>query len=170
MPTSPAIQFLRHVEKSADGCWIWTGPTGKSGYGRILITSRTRDEKGSLRRLVPAHRVMWRELTGDWPPEGQELHHACGHRACVNPEHLQLLSASMHQRVHGKLQPTCQKCGTPYSLSRDGSRRRCMACRTQAWTHSPAGKAWRKEYYRHYYRFQRYGTPMPAHIEVPPPS
>lgn len=64
------------------GCWIWTGminPT--TGYGRI-------SDGGKVKT---AHRVMY-ELSVGPIPEGLVMDHLCHVRACVNPEHLRVVT------------------------------------------------------------------------------
>src|SRR5262245_8420581 len=66
----------------AASCWLWTGETDDSGYGRIRRT-------GSDRRYVRAHRLMWEHHHGP-VPTGRCVMHACDTPACVNPAHLRL--------------------------------------------------------------------------------
>jgi hypothetical protein len=69
-------RFFAMVEKT-DTCWNWTGSL-MNGYGSIAVNGRTRR----------AHRVAYELLVG---PTDQTLvlHHKCGNRKCVNPDHLQ---------------------------------------------------------------------------------
>ncbi len=79
----PAPRFARtfeqYVEKSdaPDGCWLWTGPTNRKGYGFWSL--------GAERGL--AHRVA---LTRSSPPPSPGLMacHHCDTPACVRPSHL----------------------------------------------------------------------------------
>lgn len=72
-------------------CWIWTGAwERRTGYGR---TGPTNDR-------VPAHRYTYTALVG--PITGDNhIHHMCGVRRCVNPEHLVQLAPAEHYRIHG---------------------------------------------------------------------
>lgn len=49
--------------------------------------------------MVAAHRFAYEERNGPIP-DGFHLHHACGERSCVNPDHLELLTASEHTKRH----------------------------------------------------------------------
>lgn len=67
----------------ANGCWIFTGCLDR-GYGRI--------KSGDGRRVVQAHRAMY-ELHRAPIPEGLQIDHLCRVPACVNPDHLEPVTA-----------------------------------------------------------------------------
>lgn len=72
-------------------CWNFTGHVIKrEGYGLVNITF---PYKGTER----AHRFFWRMWVGEIP-EGKQLDHLCRNRACVNPCHLQPVSARTNIR------------------------------------------------------------------------
>ena len=76
--------FMDMVSEDENGCWIWQGFTGPSGYG---VTSLY----GKQER---AHRAAWLLFRGDIP-EGSGYHgtcvrHKCDVRLCCNPDHLEL--------------------------------------------------------------------------------
>lgn|SRR5215469_7516285 len=58
-------------------CWIWRGSLRK-GYGQIL---------GRM-----AHKVIYEEMIGP-VPNGLQLDHLCRNRNCVNPYHLEPVTA-----------------------------------------------------------------------------
>lgn len=71
------------IETDPHGCWIWQlrcMPT--EGYGLIAVNSHPR----------MAHRVSYETFVGPIP-EGLQLDHLCRVRACVNPEHLEPVTA-----------------------------------------------------------------------------
>lgn len=76
-----AATFMAKVSKSPSGCWEWTANKFRAGYGRIFV-----DRKG-----VGAHRVSW-ELYRGPIPAGMYLDHQCRNRACVNPDHLRIVT------------------------------------------------------------------------------
>ena len=76
---APASErFWSRVTESPDGCWIWSGPLDRDGYGAFA------PNKGGR---TSAHQWSYAEMVGD-VPEGLELDHLCRVRACVNPYHL----------------------------------------------------------------------------------
>lgn len=66
---------------SKDGCWIWCGAKGNSGYGTFSLEGR----------MVGAHRVSYMLYVGEIP-EGMEVDHICHNAPCVNPDHLRILT------------------------------------------------------------------------------
>jgi hypothetical protein len=69
-------RFWGRVRKT-DGCWLWTGAVGDSGYGQLLIAGR----------LVGAHRYSYAMVNGPIPG-AMEVLHKCDTPPCVNPAHL----------------------------------------------------------------------------------
>ena len=59
-------------------CRLWTSAIRKrSGYGAFTFE----------RRSVPAHRMAWFLVHGEWPTD--QLNHLCRVRHCVNVDHLE---------------------------------------------------------------------------------
>lgn len=71
------------------GCWVWQLGMGSKGYG-----CARRDGV-----QIAAHRFVYERERGDIPAD-MELHHVCGNRRCVNPEHLEPLSKAEHAARH----------------------------------------------------------------------
>lgn len=82
---SPADRFWAKVDKT-DDCWLWTASTN-NGYGSISLGARKR---------VQAHRFAYELLVGPIP-DGLELDHLCRVRHCVNPAHLEPVTARENQ-------------------------------------------------------------------------
>lgn len=77
----------RHRIDAETGCWIWTGAQLK-GYGRLS----TRSNPSGL-----AHRIVYSALVGPIP-DGLTLDHLCQNTLCVNPAHLEPVTASENLR------------------------------------------------------------------------
>lgn len=67
-------------------CWIWSNGSDEN-YGKVSVDGRDR----------PAHRVMYEEQVGPIP-SGLEIDHLCRVRRCVNPEHLEPVTAKENVR------------------------------------------------------------------------
>jgi hypothetical protein len=78
------IRFLSYVESYSDSvkCWQWAGGYFKKGYGVFNIASGA----------FPAHRISYTALIGIIP-QGLTLDHLCRNRGCVNPFHLEPVTA-----------------------------------------------------------------------------
>jgi hypothetical protein len=75
------VRFWTHVRKDgASGCWVWASYRTRSGYGRFSV--------GDID--LRAHRVSWILVRGQLNP-GDTLDHLCRNRACVNPDHLEVV-------------------------------------------------------------------------------
>lgn len=77
----PEARFWAKVEKSG-GCWVWTAYLTPKGYGEFHTGARH----------TSAHRYSYEMHHGPIPP-GYVVDHMCFNRACVNPDHLRLLTS-----------------------------------------------------------------------------
>lgn len=68
----------RYVVRRPLGCWEWTGPTVRDGYGVVNSYGR---------RGIGAHRASWIVHRGTIPP-GLHVLHRCDNPPCTNPDHL----------------------------------------------------------------------------------
>ncbi len=122
--------FWDRVEKQEGGCWIWQAGEPGSGYGQLTVGS----DKG-----LRAHRLVYANLAEALIP-GLVLHHICGVRRCVNPQHLVQLTRRSHILLEpqGASEANRRKThcpnGHPYSGENvfskpsDNGRRRCRTC------------------------------------------
>lgn len=74
-------EILSKINKTTT-CWIWTGWVNPEGYGRVVF-------KG---KRYQAHRLVYEKLVG-LIPKGLQLDHLCRNKSCVNPEHLEPVTA-----------------------------------------------------------------------------
>jgi hypothetical protein len=72
-------------------CWIWRGGFFRTGYGRIAVGQR---------KARVAHRVYYERFKGA-VPDGMMLDHLCEVKSCVNPGHLEAVSAAENTRRGG---------------------------------------------------------------------
>lgn len=78
-------QLEARTTRYTNGCWIWDGPKGVGGYGRISVEGR----------FLYVHRLAHELLIGPIPV-GFEVHHSCEHPACWNPLHVRAVSVREH--------------------------------------------------------------------------
>lgn len=124
------------------GCWLWTAARNKAGYGIFWVS-------GDRTRL--AHRVAYQTLVGDIAPQ---LHcdHLCRTHQCVNPNHIEAVTASENHRrgvsdeVTSARHARVTHCpsGHEYSaqntyIARDG----CRHCRTCKTLRDPKSRAYK---------------------------
>lgn len=81
-------RFMGFVEKeSDDSCWYRLTRGRESGYTTITFSGRR----------VSAHRFSYAAFKGDVGPD-KEIDHLCRDRACVNPDHLELVTRKENLR------------------------------------------------------------------------
>lgn len=87
-PEAVATQLMRRVTRdAASGCWLFTGYLNNDGYGHIAVEGR----------FFGAHRLSY-ELARGPIPDGLHLDHLCKTRNCVNPDHLEPVTAHENWR------------------------------------------------------------------------
>ncbi len=83
MLTPAHERVLRRVQRERNGCWVFPGADNGRGYGIVGLPGR---------RMAYAHRVVYEALVGTIP-QGLQIDHLCRNRRCVNPDHLQVVTA-----------------------------------------------------------------------------
>ncbi|WP_293783590.1 HNH endonuclease signature motif containing protein [uncultured Aeromicrobium sp.] len=130
-----------------DDCWLWTGFINKDGYGRVGY-------KGD--RSVPVYRAVFDLVVGPIP-EGLVIDHRCHtddlacpgasqclHRRCVNPDHLELVTAAENTLRGNNTRKTHCVNGheyTPENTYKPADRRYCVACYTARHGRPPVRRA-----------------------------
>lgn len=115
-------RLLAKVEVLPDGCWRWVGNiTGR--YGSMVFRGRD----------VRAHRVAYEVFVGPIP-DGLQIDHLCRNTHCVNPEHLEPVTAAENKRrgYESTLDGKCRRglhANTPENLIQRGDgKRECRPC------------------------------------------
>ncbi|MFF2054137.1 HNH endonuclease signature motif containing protein [Leifsonia sp. NPDC058194] len=140
----PWIRFWPKVDAGGD-CWEWQGAVRQDGYGAFWF-------KG---QMTTAHRVAYELLMGPIPL-GLQIDHLCKNRQCVNPDHLEPVTAELNRRrgEYGKAAQAAQRekthCpqGHPYSganlYSDSSGKRQCRTCKNE-WQRKKRGATIRYE-------------------------
>lgn len=79
-PEQIVANFLSHVERT-ETCWLWTGATNEKGRGNFRAGDK----------VVASHRWAYENFIGQIP-DGLQVYRSCEVAACVNPQHLELLT------------------------------------------------------------------------------
>lgn len=85
---TPVEAFDARTERDGD-CLVWRGSKTRDGYGFISVAGR----------LEMTHRYAWIAEYGP-VPDGYEVDHACGNRACCDVTHLRL--ATRHENMRNR--------------------------------------------------------------------
>ena len=81
---TPDEALSARTERRGD-CLIWTGSKTDNGYGRFRVNDRT----------TIVHRYAWEKANGPIP-DGMVVDHMCWNRACVNVEHLRVVTVAQN--------------------------------------------------------------------------
>jgi hypothetical protein len=135
-------RWNRQTKQQANGCILFVGEQGADGYGRL------RPRPGD--KVIYAHIYSWQLANRTDVPTGMQVDHmchtaavergecdggeSCPHRRCVNPAHLEVVSASvntMRQKHANRGKTECPK-GHPLSgdnlVTWSDGKRRCREC------------------------------------------
>jgi len=93
----PFKPLYERYEVKPDGCWEWTS-TKAQGYG----TFKVRD-----RRFI-AHRYFFEWFNCVRIPQDMVIDHLCRNRACVNPNHLEVVTPGVNAR-RGLFKTECKR-------------------------------------------------------------
>ena len=83
--SSPEESFATRTEWQGD-CLVWVGST-VDGYGMMHVN----------RVKVSSHRWIWEKKKGPIH-EGEQIDHICWNRACVNTDHMRIVSHTQNQQ------------------------------------------------------------------------
>lgn len=141
-------------EVMPDGCWRSFVKLGVDGYVRVC---RREDGKKVMRVL---HRVYYEMYVGPIPA-GMQIDHLCRNRGCVNPEHLEVVTAR-ENIMRSPIAPAAlnvAKTHCPKGHSYAGEnlyinpkgQRVCRACQKEAARrhyHENGGQEWHRQWYQ----------------------
>lgn len=102
-----------------DSCWEWLGALNL-GYGAMWLPGGTRPG---------AHRVAYALFKGPLPDDSLTIDHTCRNKACVNPDHLELVTFTENLRRR-RLDVRGEKCprGHEFVSRGEGNQRACKQC------------------------------------------
>lgn len=133
-------RLRRRYVTEQNECWVWTGGIAKNGYSKVRINNRYQS----------GHRAFYEHYKGPIPG-GLQIDHLCRNKRCVNPDHLEAVTARVNTRRSDNLtarkarQTHCIR-GHPlsgdnlYVTPKDG-RRQCRICRGYASARHYHGRA-----------------------------
>lgn len=124
----PEVRFWDYVDKT-ESCWLWTGYVKTAGYGQFNVCHG---------RTALAHRYSYELLVGPIPA-GLTIDHLCKVRRCVNPDHMEPVTAGENAlRGDGPAALAARRdtCGkghpyTPQTTRIEDDHRRCLTCRRE---------------------------------------
>ena len=128
----PKANILRHMWpkiKIPDGCWEWSGSLTMEGYATNVSVNGT---SGPDRERHLPHRLIFQWFKWDIP-DGMTIDHLCKNRKCMNPDHMEAVTAGENVR-RGLKRAYCKR-GHPqtpenrYVYKANGrTRERCRPC------------------------------------------
>lgn len=126
---------------SGSGCWDWIGNNKKGKYGYTYLSLNI---KGTKPLVLGAYRAMYALIHGI-PNEGLQLDHLCRNTNCINPKHLEPVTARENQyrspisissvnlaKTHCKRGHAFTEQNV-YTPPKRPSHRYCRACRRLSW-------------------------------------
>lgn len=127
-------KLMKHVEVDREtGCWNWTGYKSDQGYGRVF-------REGTA---MGAHRAMWKATYPGTLKPRVHLDHTCNNRACINPDHLEIVTQKENNKRRADRATHCKN-GHPITEDSHytfGDRRRCKQCQRDVMNRATYKKA-----------------------------
>jgi HNH endonuclease len=129
-PARPLLERFeeKYIPEPNSGCWIWVGALDRDGYGRFYVDGTATS--------VSAHRISY-ALFKDILASDLQLDHLCRNRLCINPDHLEQVTARENWNRGFTLARRTQinnQCQRGHELTPDNvkisadKRRRCRQC------------------------------------------
>tara|TARA_R110002153_G_C12999657_1_gene464928 strand:- start:27 stop:557 length:531 start_codon:yes stop_codon:yes gene_type:complete len=134
-------RFLAKVDKTSS-CWNWTAYCSPDGYGRFWDKSKQ----------LQAHRYSYSVFVGNLI-EGLTIDHLCSNRKCVNPSHLEQVTAAENIKRAFRKITHCKDGHELDGVSKRGghTNRFCKTCRDKrSAEYYQNNKEQKKEYNKEY--------------------
>jgi hypothetical protein len=130
----PIENFMKHIQVSETGCWLWTAKIAPNGYGHFQHRLGYKESK-----TVNSHRFSY-EYFREKIPDGLVIDHLCRVSHCVNPYHLEAVTQQTNVfRGNGLARKNHEKthCIRGHELSGENlyicplGKRNCKKCRNE---------------------------------------
>ena len=110
------------IPEPMSGCTLWLGAKSMGGYGMLRV--------GGAGKY--AHRLSWETSRGPIP-DGLVLDHICRNRACINPDHLRVVTMrenSLYGAGFGAQNALKRRCprNHAYDVTKPNGWRSCRMC------------------------------------------
>ena len=132
-------QYLADRISQTGGCWLWQSNATRDNYG---LASYLVDGEW---KSIGAHRLSYITFVGEIPV-GHQIDHLCRNKSCINPEHLEAVTARENTlRADNapatiNLKKTHCKKGHEFTIAniyrspQNPNHRECRTCRNEAVT------------------------------------
>jgi hypothetical protein len=135
----PNRVWERIIPEPTTGCWLWLGTEVKS-YPKVSVVVN------GVKKLVATHRLVYEAAHG--PLGSLQIDHKCNTPMCVNPDHLQAVTAQQNLRLRSLRLVVCRR-GHPLTpdniVSYGTAVRTCKTCRNDSVTKSEAKRKARRQ-------------------------
>ena len=116
MPITERLIKYTDVLPGTD-CLLWVGVIDKYGYGKLTVKGKNKF----------VHRLMYELCTGEIPA-GMTIDHLCRTKNCINPSHLEVVTAAENKSRGKKARCLRGHEYTPENTKKEPRGRSCRTC------------------------------------------